>query len=77
MCFNPANYDFGTILTDLGNKQKLKKYKIVDKYKNLAEEIVNLMEKSMGMENHILTQEEKQSVHDNFMGVAWVLIQRG
>ena len=50
---------------------------IVDKYKNLAEEIVNLMEKSMGMENHILTQEEKQSVHDNFMGVAWVLIQRG
>lgn len=50
---------------------------VVDKYENLAEEIVSLMEKSMGEENHILTQEEKQSVHDNFMGVAWVLIQRG
>ena len=50
---------------------------LVDKYENLAEEIVNLMEKTMGMENHILTQEEKQSVHNNFMGVAWILIQKG
>lgn len=50
---------------------------LVDKYDNLAEEIVNLIEKNLGQENHVLTQEEKQSVHDDFMGVAWSLIQRG
>ena len=50
---------------------------LVDKYDNLAEEIVKLMERSLGKENHNLTQEEKQSVHDDFMGVAWSLIQRG
>ena len=50
---------------------------LVDKYDNLAEEIIKLMERSLGKENHNLTQEEKQSVHDDFMGVAWSLIQRG
>jgi hypothetical protein len=50
---------------------------LVDKYKGLAEDIVDLMTDCMGDENHILTEEEKNLLHQHFLGVAWVLIQKG
>ena len=50
---------------------------LVDKYTGLSEEIVALLVECMGEENHVLTQEEKNKLHEYFMGVAWVLIQKG
>ena len=50
---------------------------LVDKYTGLSEEIVALLIECMGEENHVLTQEEKNKLHEYFMGVAWVLIQKG
>ena len=50
---------------------------LVDKYEGLAENIVELLVDCMGEENHTLTQGEKKSLHENFLGVAWVLIQKG
>ncbi len=50
---------------------------LVDKYEGLNEEIVSLLTECMTDENHVLTQEEKNNLHEYFMGVAWVLIQRG
>lgn len=49
---------------------------IVDKYKNLDSMIVSLIEKSTGTENHKLTDEEKQKLSVNFMGLAWSLVQK-
>ena len=50
---------------------------LVDKYDNLAEEIVSLLELCVGDDDHILTQEEKNNLNKYFMGVAWVLIHKG
>ncbi len=50
---------------------------LVDKYDNLAEEIVKLMEGIIGVDNHILSQSEKDDLSMYFMGVAWVLINKG
>jgi AAA+ ATPase superfamily predicted ATPase len=50
---------------------------LVDKYDNLAEEIVTLLKECVGEDNHIITQEEKNNLHKYFMGVAWVLIHKG
>lgn len=50
---------------------------LVDKYDGLAEEIVSLLEECMTDENHVLTVEEKAKLNEYFMGVAWVLIQKG
>ncbi len=50
---------------------------LVDKYNNLAEEIVSLLKMCIGEDNHIITEEEKNNIHKYFMGVAWVLIHEG
>ena len=50
---------------------------LVNKYEGLNEEIVSLLTECMTDENHVLTQDEKNNLHEYFMGVAWVLIQRG
>lgn len=50
---------------------------LVNKYDNLAEEIVNLLKECVGEDDHIITQEEKNNLHKYFMGVAWVLIHKG
>ena len=50
---------------------------LVDKYDGLAEEIVKLMEEIIQDDNHTLSQSEKEELHEYFLGVAWVLIQKG
>jgi hypothetical protein len=46
------------------------------KYKELPSMIIDLIKDTTSDENHILTQSEKNSISENFMGVAWVLIQK-
>jgi hypothetical protein len=53
------------------------KKELVDKYDGLAEEIIKLMTEIMSEENHELNQFEKDELHEFFMGIAWVLIQKG
>ncbi len=53
------------------------KESLVDKYEGLAEDIVKLMTECMGEENHTLLQKEKELLHEYFLAVAWVLIQKG
>ena len=50
---------------------------LVDKYDGLAEKIIALLEEIITSENHVVTSEEKNKLNEYFMGVAWVLIQRG
>jgi len=49
---------------------------IVGKYAGLSDMLVELLKESTGDKNHILTEKEKTDIHDNFMGVAWALIQK-
>jgi hypothetical protein len=49
---------------------------LVDKYKDLDVELVKLLESSIGSENHIVTQQEKEDISTKFMGLAWALIQK-
>ncbi|NDD83584.1 hypothetical protein EBZ38_04780 [bacterium] len=46
------------------------------KYKELPDMIINLIKDTTTDENHILTNDEKNQISQNFMGVAWVLIQK-
>lgn len=50
---------------------------LVDKYDGLAEKIVALLEEILSDENHTVSTEEKIKLNEYFMGVAWVLIQKG
>lgn len=50
---------------------------LVDKYDGLAENIVNLLKYVMTDENHTLSTEDKNKLNEYFMGVAWILIQKG
>ena len=50
---------------------------LVDRYNGLAEEIIDLLSECITDENHVVTEEEKQKLNLYFMGVAWVLIQKG
>jgi len=53
------------------------KQTLVDKYEGLSGNIKRILQQILTEENHILTQEEKQSLNEYFMGIAWVLIQKG
>jgi len=53
------------------------KKSLVDKYDGLSERIKDLLIKILSDENHTITTEEKQSLNEYFMGIAWVLIQKG
>jgi AAA+ ATPase superfamily predicted ATPase len=57
--------------------KKFFKKSMLDKYDNLAEEIIKLMAECIGKENNTVAQEQKQELHDYFMGIAWVLIHKG
>lgn len=46
------------------------------KYKELPNMIIDLIKDTTSDENHILSQDEKNHISENFMGVAWVLIQK-
>lgn len=50
---------------------------IVDKYDGLSESLTNLLKEIIGDENHKLTQNEKNKLSEYFLGIAWVLIQKG
>lgn len=50
---------------------------LVDKYDGLSEEIVKLMEEIIGETNHSLDQVEKDQLNEYFIGISWVLIQKG
>lgn len=52
------------------------KNSIVGKYSGLGDKLVELLTEVAGDKNHILNEKEKSDIHDNFMGVAWVLIQK-
>jgi len=52
------------------------KQTLVDKYEGLSENIQRILEKILTDENHMITQEEKQSLNEYFMAIAWVLIQK-
>ena len=53
------------------------KQTLVDKYEGLSGNIKRILQQILTEENHIVTQEEKQSLNEYFMGIAWVLIQKG
>lgn len=46
------------------------------KYAGLDSGIVEILKSSIGEENHILSQQEKEDVSNKFMGLAWSLIQK-
>ena len=50
---------------------------LVDKYNGLAESLTDLIKEIIGDENHNLTQDEKNKLSEYFLGIAWVLIQKG
>lgn len=52
------------------------KESIRGKYKELPDMIVWLIQDTTTDENHVLTPSEKNQISENFMGVAWVLIQK-
>jgi hypothetical protein len=52
------------------------KNSIVGKYSGLSDMLVELLTQVAGDKNHILNEKEKSDIHDNFMGIAWVLIQK-
>ena len=63
---------------DLNDRcKKFFKKTLVDKYEGLAESIVDLLTECIGEENHTLSQKEKEALHEYFLAVAWVLIQKG
>lgn len=51
--------------------------KLVNKYEGLSDNLKRILEKILTEENHLVTPEEKQSLNEYFMGIAWVLIQKG
>lgn len=48
-----------------------------DKYDNLSEELQKMFVEISSDEFHILSIDEKQKLSEYFMGVAWVLMQKG
>lgn len=49
---------------------------LVGKYKSLPEMITQTIEEITGSKNHVLSVEEKQSLNEHFLGIAWALIQK-
>lgn len=50
---------------------------LVGKYKDLPNMIISLINDVTGTENHILSEQEKIDLNKRFMGLAWILIQKG
>lgn len=49
---------------------------IKGKYPGFADALKSLFESVVGEDNHILTQQEKQSLKDIFGGLSWALIEK-
>lgn len=49
---------------------------LVDKYENLSEMLVSVMERCVGKDNHIITSEEKEKLQLNFSAISWVLVNK-
>lgn len=49
---------------------------IRDKYDGLDAAIIDLLKSSIGDDNHILTESEKEDIANKFLGLAWILIQK-
>lgn len=47
-----------------------------NKYDGLDAKIVELLQSSIGDDNHMLTEAEKLDISTKFMGLAWTLIQK-
>jgi hypothetical protein len=56
--------------------QEFFKKDLIGKYKDLPGMIIKLIEEVTGEQNHVLSEEEKADLHQKFLGVAWVLIQK-
>ena len=50
--------------------------KLVNKYETLSDELVRIFEKVLSTDNHRLSQDERQEIHDYFMGIAWVIVNK-
>lgn len=50
--------------------------RLVNKYENLSDEIVNLLEEIITDDDHVLTESEKIKIHEYFTGLSWALIQK-
>lgn len=50
---------------------------LANKYENLADELKTLFVEITSDEFHVLSVEEKQKLSEYFMGIAWVLTQKG
>ena len=48
-----------------------------NKYENLADELKTLFVQITSDEFHVLSVEEKEKLSEYFMGIAWVLTQKG
>lgn len=48
---------------------------LLDKYQDLDVELIKLIQSSIGIDNHILTNAEKKDLSDKCMGLAWSLIE--
>ena len=53
------------------------KQTLVDKYEGLSDNIQRILQEILTEENHVVTVAEKQSLNEYFMGIAWILIQKG
>jgi len=52
------------------------KNSIVGKYKGLSDMLKQQIQDITSDDDHILSEDEKTKIHDQFLGIAWVLIQR-
>ena len=50
--------------------------KLVNKYESLSDELMRIFEKVLSSDNHRLSQDEKQDLHEYFMGIAWVIVNK-
>jgi len=50
--------------------------KLVNKYESLSDELMRIFEKVLSSDNHRLSQDEKQKLHEYFMGIAWVIVNK-
>lgn len=47
-----------------------------DKYQGLDVAIIELLQSSIGNDNHVLSENEKIDISNKFMGLSWALIER-
>jgi hypothetical protein len=75
------NYEFAIRINEYStsSQQVNDVYSLAGKtfFKSDLVDIVKLMQEVVQTDNHILSKEEKEQLNKYFMGVAWVLINKG